>query len=97
MMGLIDDEPVRSPRARVKFLEAWEQGQKIGWTVLEGDAEQVDTERTLRFLENLENFRCGGKAFRATERYKLLEIVVVALRVDQADLVVTLNQALQQR
>src|SRR4029077_15334778 len=48
-------------------------------------------------IQDLENFRGAGNPFRSTERYKFLEFIVVALRVEKANLIVSLHQPFDYR
>ena len=48
-------------------------------------------------VQNLENFRSTGHSLRAAERDELLEFIVVALRIEQANLIFVFHQAFHNR
>src|ERR1700738_2006380 len=48
-------------------------------------------------IEDLENFRGAGNPFRSAECNEFLEFIVVAFRVEQTNLIFSLNQAFDNR
>src|SRR5579859_1635356 len=51
----------------------------------------------LMAIQNLKNFRGAGNPLWSTERYKFLEFIVVALWVEEANLIVSLDQPFDDR
>jgi hypothetical protein len=54
----------------------------------------LKTERMLGLPKDFQNFRCGWHAVRSSQRDKLLHIVVIAFRIDETDLIVSLQEPL---
>src|ERR1700675_485227 len=51
----------------------------------------------LMTIQNLENFRGARNPFWSTECYEFLEFIVIAFRVEQANLIFSLHQSFDNR
>jgi hypothetical protein len=95
-MRLVDHDPVRATRARAALQQPREQGGKEGGTLLERDAEHVHDHVLVAGDEQLDDLLGLGRRLLVAEHDRVLEGGVVALRVDQAELVPLLGQTLDE-
>src|ERR1700730_8327438 len=78
-----------------QFAQLREQLGKIAWTVVEVNAEKVDDEILLWMSEQRDRFLNARLVLGVAQRHRILELGVVALRIDHAKLEASLQETLE--
>jgi hypothetical protein len=97
VVGLVDDDPVRPPVQHPHRLQLRQQLGAVCGTVLELDPEQVHVHVHVRILQHRQHFAHSRRVVLVADRGEALEAHVVALGIEDADLVVARDEPLDHR
>src|SRR5437660_679073 len=92
-MGLVHHDPVGPARARPQILKSGQEAREEGRALVEPEPEQVDHHVAVRLLEHVQGPRHRGSALLVSEHNGVLEQGIVALGVDDAELVAPLSSS----
>src|SRR5579864_6987516 len=96
-MCFVHDDPMRTPGFRAKLLDSGEYAHEHRGAVGERHSQKIDSQRMFTAIQDLENFRGAGNPVWSAKRYEFLEFVVIAFRVEQANLIVSLHHPYDDR
>src|SRR5215472_523925 len=91
MMGFIDDEPMWTCAAGTQVHDVWKKASKITCPVVHLNAEQIDDYALFAKLQGAENGFRVRRLFRAAERQRVREAVIVPLGIDETELIAMLK------
>lgn len=95
MVSLIHCNPVRSARSSAKLLEPAPKQSEEGWAVIERNGQEIDDGVLGRVFEKSNHFVNRRGMFRISDGNRLLELLVIPLRIDETELVLSLRQAFE--
>jgi hypothetical protein len=93
-MGFVENDPMRSASAGAHGLKARKQLTKKLWSIGERDAQQVDIERDLGIFQYREDLIDGNRVTLVAERDDVLQRSIVALGINNAQLISALHESL---
>src|SRR5262245_50160318 len=97
MMGFVDHDPMWPAAARPQLLESRQQLLEERRPIGDSYAQQAYDRVLVGFLQQIHDCVDAGLALGVAEGHSARERLVVALRVDDAELVALFSQALQDR
>src|SRR5262245_23072799 len=97
MMRFVDQQPMRAPRSGPQRGDVWQELAKKRWPFRYGQSLGVDNDIHYKLAQQLECLFDPRGSGRIADRSRMLEFVVIALRIEYTELELPLDHALCER